>query len=480
MKPVWQVVGEKPWLGWLLFLGTVGVVFAFGVFASSLIERKREGRLAFQQVVSIGELESDSAVWGKNYPREYETWQKTLDGSFESKHMGSKVRDSLAEDPRWVVMWAGYAFAKDYNQARGHMHAVEDVRNTLRTGIPQPGTCWSCKSSDVPRLMSEMGIANFYKAKWEEIGPQIRNPIGCLDCHDPETQDLRISRPALVEAFQARGEDISTAKHQEMRSLVCAQCHVEYYFKGEGKYLTFPWDKGFTAEEMEAYYDEVGHTDFVHALSKAKMLKPQHPDWELFRMGIHAQRGLSCADCHMPYEIEGGMKFSSHHVVSPLANIGQTCAVCHRESEETLRQNVVERQDKVKEMLSHAQDALVAAHVEAKAAWEAGATEQEMGPALLAIRHAQWRADFVAASVGAAFHAPVESARLLASSLSKAAEARLLLSRVLSAHGVAQPVPLPDISTKEKAQTFIGLDIPAERAKKEEWKKTVLTEWLKN
>ncbi len=479
MKPVWQIVGERPWLGWLLFLGTVAAVFAVGVLSASLIERKREGRLAFQQSVEIGDLESDSSVWGRNYPREFETWQKTLDGSFESKHMGSRAIDVLALDPRWVVLWAGYAFSRDYNQARGHMHAVEDVRKTLRTGVPQPGTCWSCKSSDVPRVMNEMGVANFYKAKWEELGPKIKNPIGCLDCHDPKTQDLRISRPALVEAFQERGEDIGKARHQEMRSLVCAQCHVEYYFKGEGKYLTFPWKKGFAAEDMEAYYDEVGHTDFVHALSKAPMLKPQHPDWELFQTGIHAQRGLACADCHMPYEVEGGMKFSSHHVVSPLANIGQTCAVCHRESEDTLRQNVYERQDKLREMLSRAQDALVAAHIEAKAAWDAGATEAEMTPALTAIRHAQWRADFVAASGGAAFHAPVESARLVTSSLDKAAEARLLLARILAAHHVTQPVPLPDLSTKEKAQTFIGFDFAAERAKKEEWTKTVLESWGK-
>ena len=146
------------------------------------------------------------------------------------------------------------------------------------------------------------------------MGAEIVNPIGCSDCHDPETMNLHISRPALIEAFQRQGKDITKATPQEMRSLVCAQCHVEYYFKGDGKYLTFPWDKGFTVEDMEAYYDEAGFYDYIHKLSRTPILKAQHPDYEICQMGIHGQRGVSCADCHMPYKSEGGVKFSDHHI----------------------------------------------------------------------------------------------------------------------------------------------------------------------
>ena len=137
------------------------------------------------------------------------------------------------------------------------MHAIEDMRNTLRVGAPmtenegpQPATCWTCKSPDVPRMMQAMGVDNFYKGKWASLGKEIMNPIGCADCHEPENMNLHISRPALIEAFQRQGKDITKATQQEMRSLVCAQCHVEYYFKGDGKYLTFPWDKGSTVEDM--------------------------------------------------------------------------------------------------------------------------------------------------------------------------------------------------------------------------------------
>ena len=121
--------------------------------------------------------------------------------------------------------------------------------------------------------------------------------------------NLRISRPALIEAFQSMGKDITKASHQEMRSLVCAQCHVEYYFnkdKIEGvSYLIFPWQNGLTLEDMEKYYDNIGFSDWTHALSRTPMLKAQHPDYEVFQTGTHASRGVSCADCHMPFMSEG-------------------------------------------------------------------------------------------------------------------------------------------------------------------------------
>ena len=193
---------------------------------------------------------------------------QTRDTSLRTKYNGSATIDMLEVDPRLVVLWAGYGFSKDYNQARGHQYAVKDIWNTLRTGgptserkSPMPNTCWTCKSPDVPRLMNEVGIAEFYSGSWDTKGHQIVNAIGCADCHDSQTMNLRISRPALIEAFNRQGKDISQASHQEMRSLVCAQCHVEYYFdkhrpgSEEVPYLTFPWDNGMSAEAMESYYD---------------------------------------------------------------------------------------------------------------------------------------------------------------------------------------------------------------------------------
>jgi nitrite reductase (cytochrome c-552) len=480
MTKLQQIISQKPWVAWLIFGVTVVIVFLIGLFGASIIERRTESFLKLQPVKPIADWEPRNEVWGENYPREYETYLQTRDTTFRSKYMGSANIDVLQRDPYLVILWAGYAFSRDYNQSRGHYYAIKDIRQTLRTGVPQPATCWTCKSTDVPRLMNEMGVADFYKKGWSELGDQVVNAIGCQDCHDPKTMDLRITRPALIEAFKRQGKDIKEATHQQMRSLVCAQCHVEYYFRGkEEKYLTFPWDNGTSIEDMEAYYDTVNHVDFVHALSKAPMLKAQHPDWEIAQFGIHTQRGIACADCHMPYKTEGGVKFTNHHVQSPLNNIANSCQVCHRENEETLRQNVYDRLDATKQLADIAGDLLAKAHIEAKTAWDNGATEEQMKPVLKMIRNAQWRVDFAPASHGAGFHAPLETARIIGTSIKKTEEARLELQRILSALGVKTPIRFPDISTKEKAQQYLGLQMDKYRREKQEFLSTVVPQWDK-
>jgi nitrite reductase (cytochrome c-552) len=470
---------RKSWVPWLIFAGSVIIVFILGLFASSIIERRSESKVYFQMVNKIPDWEPRNQVWGNNFPREYESYVNTLDTTFKSKYGGSATRDALQEHPEMVVLWAGYAFSREYKQSRGHYYAINDIRETLRTDVPQPATCWTCKSTDVPRLMNQMGVANFYKGKWVDLGSEVVNNIGCQDCHDPKTMNLRITRPALIEAYQRMGKDITKATHQEMRSLVCAQCHVEYYFKGEGKYLTFPWDKGMSVEAMETYYDSVKHVDFIHALSRAPILKAQHPDYEQYTTGVHFDRGVACADCHMPYKRDGGMKFTDHKIQSPLANIAGSCVVCHRESEEKLRQNVISRQDKIQELRTIAEKNLAKLHIEAKTAWDNGATELEMEPVLQLIRHAQWRWDYVVASNSMGFHTPAEALRILGTSIQKSQEGRLLLNSILIKHGVKTPVQMPDLSSREKAQAFIGLDMPALIKSKEKFIQTVLPEWTK-
>lgn len=486
MSSIEKMAKKKPWLTWVLFISTVVVVFIIGLFASSIIERRGEAA-TLQMVKPIADWEPRNEKWGENYPREYETYMKTLDTNFASKHGGSAMIDYLEKYPELVVMWAGYPFSKDYNQGRGHAYAVKDIRNTLRTGgekvSPLPATCWTCKSPDVPRMMARDGVVNFYKGTWKEKGHDVANPIGCQDCHDPKTMDLTITRPALIEAFERQGKKIEDFTHNEMRNLVCAQCHVEYYFdkkKYEGaQYLTFPWDKGFSADEMEKYYDEIEFSDWTHALSKTPMLKAQHPDYELFMTGIHAKRGVTCADCHMPYKSEGGVKFTDHHIQSPLNNINNSCQVCHREKTEDLFRDVYERQDKIEELRRIAEKSIAAAHIEAKMAWDKGASEAQMKEALKLIRHAQWRWDWVAAANGLGFHAPVEALRVLGTSLAKSEEARKVVATVLVKLGAPYPVALPDISTKEKAQKYIGLNIPELKKDKAELLKTTVVEWDK-
>lgn len=483
---------REPWMLWVLFFGTIVIVFLLGLLASSIIERKAETEYVYKPRVNLDEYEPRNELWGENFPREYQSYLKTADTSFqnEDEDEEDEMADALAGNPGMVILWAGYAFSKDYSIPRGHYYAVTDIRKTLRTGTPkgpgdgtQPSTCWTCKSPDVPRLMEKMGVKEFYKGKWASKGPEITNFIGCADCHDPKTMDLRITRPALIEAFQSMGKDISKATHQEMRSLVCAQCHVEYYFDKtrpdalDVAYLTFPWKFGATADSALKYYNSIGFTDFTHQLSKTPVLKAQHPDYEIYLTGIHADRGVACADCHMPYVKEGGQKFTSHWMTSPLKNIAGTCQVCHRESEKSLRENVEEREKKVKEIRDKAEIELVKAHNEAKTAWDAGATDKDMELVLQHIRNGQWFWDYSAASHGAAFHSPIEVSRIIGNSISEAKESRIILARLLVKLGKNPDVPYPDIATKEKAQKFIGLEMDKLNSEKAEWIKTILPEW---
>lgn len=480
----------KKWQGWLLFGGSMLIVFVLGLICSSLLERRAEVASVFnnRRTPMTDSIVSQNEKFKEDFPREYETWAMTEDTTFKSMYNGSQERDILESFPDIVIIWAGYAFSKNYNTPRGHRHAIEDMRKILRTGNPgiggdgdiQPGTCWTCKGPDVPRLMREKGIGAFYGAKWSQWGSEVMNTVGCSDCHDARTMDLKPARPALYEAWHRAGKDVKKASHQEMRSLVCAQCHTEYYFeKDNNQYLKFPQDRGLTCEDAEAYYDSLGFYDYIHPLSKAKILKVQHPGYEMFKQGIHGQRGLSCADCHMPYMQEGGIKYTDHHVQSPLAKIDRTCQTCHRQDAETLRQNVYERQKKVYDFAVKVNHELALAHLEAEFAWKKGATEAEMTKTLDDIRKSQWRWDYSLASHGAAFHAPQEVMRLLADAMTYAKDARLEISHVVAKHGFVGTIPIPDVSTKAKAQAYIGLDMKALNQKKQQFLDTIVPEWVK-
>ena len=486
----------KKWQGWALFGGSMIVVFLLGLLVSSLMQRRAEVASVFNNKRTVFEdsIVAQNEKFKADYPREYETWAMTEDTSFVSKYNSSQEVDVLEQRPEMVILWAGYAFSRNYNTPRGHKHALEDMRKILRTGNPgidgdadmQPGTCWTCKGPDVPRMMRELGVGAFYNKRWSELGPEIHNSIGCSDCHDARTMDLKPARPALYEAWNRVGKDVKKATHQEMRSLVCAQCHTEYYFikkddpknPGKADYLMFPQDFGLTCEAAEQYFDSIGFYDYIHPLSKTPILKAQHPGYEVALQGIHGQRGVSCADCHMPYKQDGGVKFTDHHIMSPLANIDRTCQVCHRQDAEVLRQNVYERQEKCTEVRNQAEKELAAAHIEAKFAFEKGATDAEMKPIQDLIRKSQWRWDYAIASHGATFHAPQEVTRLLSNSVYYAQQARLQLSKVLARHGFIGDVPMPDISTKAKAQAYIGLDMPTLVDKKKKFLDQIVPKWI--
>ncbi|HSP81597.1 MAG TPA: ammonia-forming cytochrome c nitrite reductase subunit c552, partial [Myxococcaceae bacterium] len=295
----------------------------------------------------------------------------------------------------------------------------------------QPGTCIHCHASVyVPSKKLGEGdlIKGFEKMNpmpYAEAREHVKHPVTCIDCHDPKTMQLRVTRPGFIEGMRAykAGQGVedydvnARATRQEMRSYVCGQCHVEYYFKGPEKRLTYPWSKGLNVDDIMAVYEENGHKDWVHADTGAPALKAQHPEFELYNQGIHARSGVACADCHMAYKRVGAMKISDHHVRSPLLNVNRACQTCHKWSEGELKSRVEDIQARNHKLRNTAMDALVDLIGELEAKREAGASDAELAEARGFQRKAQFYLDFVEAENSNGFHAPQEAARILGDSI---------------------------------------------------------------
>jgi nitrite reductase (cytochrome c-552) len=417
---------KKPWilpaaLGGIILILTIAVV-ALLIFMKNQPLQKR----GVTPLVEVKAMEPDSSQWGLNFPNQYSTLLKTETNSTPTTYGGSQPYSKLETDPRLVKLFAGYSFSIEYNEDRGHLNSLADVRKIKRVNEKTPATCYSCKSSDNPALWDQMGMAAYDKMLFADMTPKIDEPIGCANCHEAGTMKLIVTNPALDEALKAQGVDWRTLTRQEMRTVVCANCHVEYYFAGEGKYLTFPWKNGTRIEQIEEYYRTIDFTDWTHKDSEAPIIKMQHPDYELFTAGsTHYAAGVSCADCHMPYTRDGAVKFSTHNVHSPLLNPANSCGTCHTDVT-YVTDRVAEIQKQVADTMYATEDAIVEA-IEAisTAAANPKADKAMLDEARQMHRSAQLRWDFIAAENSMGFHNPEEALRILASATDLARQAQI-------------------------------------------------------
>lgn len=438
----------------------VSTVLALGLSALlvNIMERKNEAKQTFVKIADIHEDEENPAEWGKNFPLQYEGYMKTVD-QVRTRYGGSEAlartpsqadprsvvaQSKLEEDPRLKDLWAGYAFSRDFREERGHAYMLIDQLYTERQqAVQQPGTCIHCHASTYVPMKKlgngdlQKGFDAINKMPYQEARTHVTHPVTCIDCHEPKTMGLRISRPAFMEglraykAFQGQPDyDVNKqASRQEMRTYVCAQCHVEYYFKGPEKRLTYPWAKGIKADQILAYYDEVGHKDWEHKLSGAPVLKAQHPEFELWSQGVHARSGVACADCHMPYTRSGAMKVSDHHVQSPLLNINRACLTCHKSSEKDMQDRVAVIQNNHFEMRNLAMDAVVALTKDIEKV-KTTATPEQLSKARDFQRKAQFLLDFAEAENSSGFHAPQEAARIMLKAVDYSRQGQMTLKNL--------------------------------------------------
>jgi nitrite reductase (cytochrome c-552) len=384
----------------------------------NIFERKQEAKNPFLKLVELTEADVDPKKWGVNWPREYDGYLRTAEPS-STKYGGGMVGpegtlppEKAERDPWLTRIFAGYLFAVDYRDRRGHAFMLRDQEITKRN-VPgedkQSGNCLHCHASIMPlyrklgrEALPQGSPAAQVQKGLERVGEMTYwdahkllgaltgtvHPVSCVDCHDPDTIELRVTRPGFLTGIQKLAASEAAVPHlpsvdrwrrgdrsrpydpnvdgtrQEMRSFVCGQCHVEYYC-GKGMTLFFPWDEGLKVEQMEHVYDGMQvkgqrFKDWVHAETGMEVLKAQHPEFEVWSQGIHARSGVACADCHMPYKREGAMKVSEHWVRSPLLAINRSCETCHPYGEQELKARVEAIQDRHHALLSRAGDAAVA------------------------------------------------------------------------------------------------------------------------
>ena len=367
-------------------LGVGAAAASFLAAALLLRQAKRQA----EPSAPLAEEAIDPAVWGKRFPAQFEAYKRPAaeDRRWREKrgHAYSlKDRDETApdDDPRWQRLFAG-----------------------LPKPRPLPGGCLECHAATGFRSSEPYYVARL----------RLERPVACIDCHEPRTMRLRATR----------GPAQRDGSPQEMRSLVCAQCHVEYYFAPGNKLVVNPAMK---VEQIEAYYDAIHFSDWTHPGTGAPLVRAQHPQYELWSQGIHARSGVACADCHMPYTRQGAIQISDHHVRSPLEDLDRACLPCHAFPAEEMKARAKLIQDRTTALQSRALDALVALIDEIQAARAAGVTDQKLDPARKLHRKAQWRADFVSADHSKGFHAPQEAARILSEAIDLARQGQLSAAR---------------------------------------------------
>jgi nitrite reductase (cytochrome c-552) len=496
---------------------TAGIAWVLVTMHSHRVDQKR----TFPTLVPLSEISTDPAPWGLNFPHHFDQYQRTAGDRF---HGGSEsLPESKLEQSPWLKrLYDGYAFSIDYREARGHAYMLYDQVVTRRVNErPQAGACLHCHSSpvvlyrkvgleamglpsDARSLASDFNMEAVVKG-FEELSAQpyhqvlemltqvpdgtpfpVENqkfdsppiggfegevpeghfemseahPVSCIDCHNPQSMKLRITRPAFMAGIALlaasdqplphmpsidrwrtgdRSQDYdpnSLATRQEMRTFTCAQCHVEYYCANRDL-LEFPWKFGLKSEQMERHWEEKKFPDgspfydYEHGETGAHLYKAQHPEFELWTQGTHASAGVSCADCHMPYERVGAMKLSNHNVQSPMQSINNSCQHCHNVPEVELRNRVDQIQSRtgaLTEIAAQAMLEMLDAIVECK---ERGATDEQLQECFTLQRKSTWRLDLVSSENSKGFHAAQESARILAESIDYSRRAQAAALRLL-------------------------------------------------
>ncbi|MDA8429698.1 MAG: ammonia-forming cytochrome c nitrite reductase subunit c552 [Geobacteraceae bacterium] len=411
----------------------------------------------------------DPAQWGKVYPVEYELWKKTGEATPAGKSRyktgndeGQERPDKLDEFPFLALLFNGWAFGSEYNEPRGHLHMLQDQLDVDPGRYKAGGSCLTCKTPYAPILQGKMGKDYFSKPYKEVLAhvPQEHQTLGvaCIDCHNNNDMSLRISRGfTLGKALDTLGVDQSKLTQQDMRTLVCAQCHVTYSIPKDANMKStdvfFPWQGskwgGITIENIiKKLRSNAPSGEWTQSVTGFKLAFIRHPEFELFsNNSVHWQAGVSCSDCHMPYTKVGSRKVSDHRIMSPLKNGLKACQQCHTESPEWLRNQIFAIQDRTMSQFIRSGYATATVAKLFEMANTAQANGKQIDKALYAqardhYEEAFYRVIFIGAENSTGFHNPSEALRILGDAARHAGKAEGLLRQALTKAGVTVPVKI--------------------------------------
>jgi nitrite reductase (cytochrome c-552) len=441
----------------------VFLVFAMLMALAGCQPSKPEPR----QTVVIPDGEIDPSVWGKAYPEEYELWKKTEEpitkrtSKYKTGMDGGQISvDKLSEFPYMALLFKGWGFGDEYNEPRGHAYMIRDQLEIDSSRLKAGGVCLTCKTPYAPKLQKEMGL-DYYKKPFKEVLAQIpekdRNlGVACIDCHSNKDMTLQISRGfTLTKALQEMGTDPATLTRQQMRTTVCAQCHVTYAInkdaEGKSTGVYFPWQNSkwgaITIEDIiKRLRSDETVKEWKQTVTGFKLGYIRHPEFEFWtNNSVHFKAGASCADCHMPYTKIGVFKVSDHRVMSPIQNEMRACQQCHAESPDWLKERVFSIQDRTVSMMLRSGYATATVAKLFEATHKARDAGKAIDEALYAkakdfYEEAFYRTLFIGAENSIGFHNPTEGLRILGDSIAFATKAEGFLRQLLAKAGVDVPV----------------------------------------
>ncbi|ACD94765.1 ammonia-forming cytochrome c nitrite reductase subunit c552 [Trichlorobacter lovleyi] len=420
------------------------------------------------KIAEIPDGTIDPAVWGKNYPEEYQTWKDTALPTPEGKSKykkgndGGKVYDKLSEYPFIALLFNGWGFGIEYNEPRGHVYMMKDQKEIDPSRLKGGGACLTCKTPYAPQLAQKQGVTYFSQSYADAVNqiPKEHQEMGvaCIDCHNNKDMGLKISRGfTLVKALDKMGVDQTKLTNQDKRSLVCAQCHVTYTIPKDANMKSqdvfFPWDESkwgkISIENIiKKMRSDKSYGEWTQAVTGFKMAYIRHPEFEMYsNQSVHWMAGVSCADCHMPYTKVGSKKISDHRIMSPLKNDFKGCKQCHSESSEWLKNQVITIQDRAASQYIRSGYALatVAKLFEMTHKQQAAGKQidQKMyDQAKFYYEEGFYRNLFFGAENSIGFHNPTEAMRILGDATMYAGKADGLLRQALTKAGVDVPVKI--------------------------------------